>query len=394
MICKPNPKEKSILFGVTSSQSLKLLGKIPSGMAQIGWDVHVVSGDNYPKTTEDLEAARLHTLPMVRNPSLIRDVFSFVRWIMLLRNIKPTVVVIGTPKAALLGIVASFLCRVPFRIYQLRGLRLETVSGPTRHILHLFEWVTARSSTKVLAVSPSLKHEYCRLGLSPESKVEVVGDGSSHGVDTNYFHPTRWSAWQPPEAQLSRAIESKIPILGFVGRFSRDKGVRELLKCCQLLVEAGTEHTLLLVGPLEGESDTVESIRLLNPFTVVTGPVKDVAPYYPIMDLLLLPTHREGFPNVILEAAASGVPAITTNATGALDAVRDGETGVIVPVQDGNSLAEAVVRLLGQPELLLEFGDCARERAVAHFEITLVTKKYVDYLSRLVGTSSQFPNLS
>jgi len=383
VIHAPTVENQTILFGVTSSQSLRLLGKIPSAMAEIGWAVHVVAGDTASGVPKSLAGIKLHTLPMVRNPSPLKDFHSLVGWIRLVHKVKPKIVVIGTPKAALLGLLASLLCRVPFRVYQLRGLRLQTVSGLASHVLFLMEWITAKSSTTILAVSKSLKDEYCRVGLGDSKKIEVLGFGSSHGVDVHYFHPTRWLSWEPHEPKLRQARSAGIPILGFVGRFSKDKGAQELLQCCRVLRESGITHALLVVGPIEGDEESLNNLKRLCPETIVTGPVADVAPYYSIMDLLLLPTHREGFPNAVLEAAASGVPAITTNATGAIDSVVDGQTGIVVAARDGDALAAKIMEMLCNPKLVSKLAKNARAWALSRFDSEIVTKNYVNYFRKI-----------
>ena len=383
MIRTPAAESETILFGVTSSQSLKLLGKIPRAMAEFGWDVHVVAGDTASEGPKDLDGIDVHVVPMKRNPSPLKDLHSLVRWILLLSRVKPASVVIGTPKASLVGMLAAFFCRVPVRVYQLRGLRLQTVSGPARHVLFLMEWITAKSSTNILAVSNSLKDEYCRLGLSDIEKIEVLGLGSSHGVDVQYFHPNRWSSYQHVEPELRQSIKSGNPILGFVGRFSRDKGAEELLQCCQGLLEAGITHTILIIGPVEGDEEALDELRRINRDIIITGSVDDVAPYYSLMDLLILPTHREGFPNAVLEAAASGVPTVTTTATGAIDSVIDGQTGMIVPHHDGEALAKAAILLVSNLKQAKEFGSNARARTVAQFDDKVVSKNYVNYLTQI-----------
>ena len=375
-----SPDALKILFGVTSPQSLTLLGRLPKAMVEVGWNVHVVAGTFDRVIPESLVGLSLHSIPMPRNPSPVRDSYSLVKWIRLLRKVKPDVVVIGTPKASFLGIIASFICRVPIRIYQLRGLRLETVSGALRRLLTIFEWLTALSSTEVLAVSASLKREYCLLGLAPEKKVQVLGFGSSHGVDIQLFHPDGKSEWELFAPHDKQDVGSTGPVLGFVGRFSRDKGSRELIACSNNLTKSGLPHTLLLIGPVEGDG---EALRDLDPRTsqvLEIGPVEDVAPYYSMMDLLVLPTHREGFPNAVLEAAASGVPAVTTDATGAVDSVIDGQTGYVVPARDDYALAEAVKTLVQDAELRYELGKNARAWVATHFDSALVTKAHVDYL--------------
>ena len=382
MIHVPTAENQTILFGVTSSQSLRLLGKIPTAIAKMGWNVHVVVGDTASEVPRDFHRIKTHILPMKRTPSLIRDISSFGRWILLLIKVRPDVVVIGTPKAALLGILASLICQVPVRIYQLRGLRLETVNGPARFLLYLLEWVTARTSTDILAVSPSLKEQYCNLGLSKANRVKVLGFGSSHGVDITYFNATRWQTWKPPQAQLRKSLESQTPILGFVGRLSKDKGSNELLECLNTLRKDKIEHTLLLIGPFEGNELGIDELDAFDQGVVKTGPLEDVAPYYAIMDLLLLPTHREGFPNVVLEAAASGVPAITTDATGAIDSVIDGETGLIFPVCDVEAFVEAVKRLVTNPQLIRELGENAQSIVSSRYGAEFVTQQYVDFITR------------
>lgn len=373
----------TILFGVTSSQSLKLLGQIPRRLVDIGWKVHVVSDNATFETPPNITGVRVHHLPMRRQPSLARDIQSFFRWLLLLKEVKPSIVSLGTPKAALLGLVASVVFRVPVRVYQLRGLRLQTAFGIRRRVLYFFEWLTAKTATEVLAVSPSLMDEYRRLGLSDNLKVRVIGPGSSHGVDTEHFNPDRWSNWEAPQPELRKAIKSHVPVLGFVGRFSEDKGARDLVRCRKALVEAGIEHELLIVGPLEGDERSLKALKSFDVPAIITGPVPDVAPYYCAMDVLLLPTRREGFPNVVLEAASSRVATVTTNATGAVDSVVDGETGLIAALGDTDAFANAVKNLITDEKLRLRLGANARERVLTEFRKQIVTENYVEYFLEL-----------
>lgn len=382
MTLQPTLESRSILFGVTTAQSLKLLGDIPKAMVELGWNVCLVSGDTASPVPGSLSGIKIHRLPMLRNPVPLRDAFSLMRWIILLLKVKPAIVVAGTPKAALLGLLAALMCRVPIRIYQLRGLRLETASGATRLLLTVVEWVTAKCATSILAVSTSLKDEYCRLGFSEAKKIEVLGLGSSHGVDIHRFHPTKWSSWEPPEPEVREAISTKASIIGFVGRLSADKGAEELLLSCKILRASSIPFSLLIIGPMEGDDSAVKALASLKKEAVVIGPVEDVAPYYSIMDLLVLPTHREGFPNVVLEAAASGIPSVTTSATGAVDSVVPGKTGLLVPPKDATALADAIIRLITQPQLLQEFGDNARNWSISNFDSDHVTRQHSDYFMR------------
>ena len=382
MIQTVTAANQTVLFGVTSSQSLKLLGEIPSRMAELGWKVHLVAGDASWGRPSNLDGLPLHEIPMRRNPSPITDTISFVRWVSLLIKVKPSIVVIGTPKAAFLGILAARLCRVPFRIYHLRGLRLQTVNGPARVFLYLLEWITARLASSILAVSASLKQEYIAQRLSPETKLDVIGLGSSHGVDIHHFDSRRWNHFQAADPRLQESVAAGTPILGFVGRFSIDKGAGELLQCVEILSRTKTRHMLLIIGPEESDEGVLDRLRGLNSSIVITGPVADVAPYYSLMDLLLLPSHREGFPNTVLEAAASGVPAITTKVTGAIDSVIHGVTGFVIPSHDGVALAKTINRLLAEPNYLVEMGTNARKWARCHFESSQVSNLHAEYLTK------------
>ena len=170
-----------IVFSVTADYSINLLGEIPRSFAGKGWDVHLVSSPG-PEWDREKETgyATCHSIPMVRNPSILRDLWALLLWIRLIRRIRPTVVSIGTPKAALMGLFASWVLRVPHRVYMLRGLRLETTTGVSRAILGALERIAAGCATEVIAVSASLKVAYLQEKLSDERKVVVLGGGSLH----------------------------------------------------------------------------------------------------------------------------------------------------------------------------------------------------------------------
>ena len=377
-----SPKTPTIVFGVTHTQSLQLLGNIPVRLVEMGWDVHVVARIKGSNSVEQFDRLKFHHLPMVRNPSPVRDMALLFRWILLLARIKPDIVSIGTPKAGLLGILASLICGVSVRVYHLRGLRLETEGGFIKWILYISEWLSSRSATHVIAVSKSLKAAYKRMGLGRRTSITVLGSGSSHGVDIDRFDAEKWSRWEPPEQELKDAIKSGVPILGFVGRLSLDKGSEELLWCHRSLVSRQVSHCFLLVGPVEGNDSMTRD--LLDCSVISIGEVEDVAPYYSLMDMLLLPTRREGMPNAVLEAAASGIPTVTTNATGAVDSVVDGQTGVVVPVGDGEAFLSAVLYLLEDSDRRKKMGARARAWVKRHFDHEHVTNLHAEYYLRLV----------
>lgn len=173
-------KPRCIVLAVTSAQSLRLLTGFPEHLASRGWDVHVVC-DKAPADADG--PVTYHSLAMRRDPSPFYDFLGLIRWVLLLLRLRPVLVSSGTPKAGLLGMLASQITGVPARVYMLRGLRLVTETGKKWRLLAALERLSAAASTQVVAVSASLAEEFVSYGLAPAAKVQVVGNGSSNGVD-------------------------------------------------------------------------------------------------------------------------------------------------------------------------------------------------------------------
>jgi len=379
---KINNSSPTIVFGVTSSESLKLLGALPEELINLGWNVHAVSSNDQFKPPGNLSGVTHHEIPMARRPAPLKDFLALIKWLTLLRELAPDLVSIGTPKAALLGLFASLVCRVPTRIYMLRGLRLEATSSLAWSLLYFFEWFTASSSTHIVAVSKSLKESFCSLRLAPPSKVAVIGRGSSHGVNTENFSPTRWRNFHPFHHQIEDALADKRPILGFVGRLSIDKGITTLLVTRKLLVENDIDHEFVVIGKIEACPSLIMKLNSAGRPIIFLGHVDEVAPYYAALDLLLLPTRREGFPNVVIEAGASEVAAITTDVTGAIDSVVDGKTGIVADRMDDLSFAKATMELLCDPQRRKRMGRSARSWVIENYNERDVVRNTISYYKR------------
>jgi len=374
-------KIPKIVLAVTVSQSIKLFGRLPYLLNENGWEVHVVSGPGSESKEFGDSKVLHHELLMKREPSLLRDVIALFRWVDLMRKINPDVLFVGTPKASFLALLAGKLTRVPSRVYGLWGLRLETTAGLGRKVLAEFERAASAAATDVLAVSRSLADKYLEFRLCKSTKILVIGKGSSHGVDTERFTPAIFESTRPLAQKIGLA--EGVPVLGFVGRFSRDKGADSLLATRMLLSEKNIDHELLVVGSVEGETDVLDKLNNFDRRIKHVGVVTDVERYFKLMDVLLLPTRREGFPNVVLEAAASGVPAVTTDATGAVDSVVNGVTGITVPLESSKYFSEAVFGLLCNPDSIKRLGSSARARAVADFGEAAVLSGIMEFLEKL-----------
>ena len=343
-----------------------------------GYEILVVSspGPELDALATDL-GVRVVAIPMSREMSPAADAGALRRWIRLLRRERPALIVTATPKASLVGLVAARTTRAPRRVYYLGGLRLEGETGMRRRVLGAAERLTAACAHVVVVNSPSLADSVRRYRLTSPGKLRVIRPASSHGVDAGHFAP------QTPDAALRSGlgVAEAMPVVGFVGRVTADKGVGALVEALRLLRSRGRAVQLLVLGSQsEHDSDGwVDRLRA-EANVVLTGHVDDVRPYLALVDVHVLPSRREGFPNVVLEAGAMGIPTVTTRATGAVDSVRDGETGLLVDVDAPGQLADAVARLLDDPALRGRLGAAARDWVVRDFQPERVVATFVGHI--------------
>lgn len=355
---------RRIVLGVTSSLSLRLMQGFPEFLVSRGWDVHIVASGDLPDSTRGIT---YHHVSMRRDPHPWHDLQGLWTWCKLLRRLRPDVVSTGTPKAGLLGMLAARLTRQPVRVYKLRGLRLETSTGLKQRVLGTIERLTMACSQSIISVSPSLRQQVLDLKLASGDKVVVLGSGSSNGVDLDRFDATGGSRGV---SRRALGISDQLPVVGFVGRLGTDKGIPELLDAALELKHRGHAFVLLLAGPNEDAScDQAVARAGAEGLTIVRrGFVEDPVEIFHALDVLCLPTRREGFPNVVLEAAASAIPVVTTDATGAIDSVIHEKTGLLARTGDATSIADAVERLLVAPELREIYGAHARRHVKHHFQ--------------------------
>jgi glycosyltransferase involved in cell wall biosynthesis len=365
---------------------LNLTGRL-SALRLAGFRVTLVSsaGERLDEIAAR-EGAHSIAVPIEREIALFSDLVSLFRLWRMLGELKPDLTEFSSPKAGLLGNVAAWLRGVPVRVYMLRGLKLERSGKLMRVILLASERIASACAHVVLCNSPSLLAKARALRVAPAHKLALLGSGSSNGVDVDKFCPG------PSEVRKGLGLAADVPVLGFVGRLTRDKGIPELVEAFEGILKAFPDAHLLLVGWFDAADDALgDETRARiqgNRHIHCTGFVADTAPYYRAMDVLVLPTWREGFPNVVLEAAASGIPAVTTLSTGSRDAVVPEVTGLLIPPGYPEAISESVIALLRDPIRRRRMGRAAREWVMEHFENERVLGLTVEFYRNLIGEKS------
>jgi lipopolysaccharide/colanic/teichoic acid biosynthesis glycosyltransferase/glycosyltransferase involved in cell wall biosynthesis len=340
------------------------------------------------------EFGRRHGVPvfgveMPRSITPLRDLAAVRRIVRVIQRVRPHIVHAHTPKGGLLGMIAAALTGVPVRIYHMRGLPLMGAAGPKRRLLRWTERLSCALAHRVFCVSNSLRDVALGEGLCPPEKITVLAGGSGQGVDADgRFNPDRLGGPARAEARARLGIPAGAPVIGFVGRLVRDKGIVELTDAWRRLRAEFPDAHLLLVGPFEPQDPIpAEVVAFLqnDPRVHLTGMDWDTPPLLAAMDLLVLPTYREGFPNAPLEAAAMRLPVVATRIPGCVDAVAEGITGTLVPPSDAAALTTAIRAYLEDPDLRCRHGNAGRERVLREFRQEVIREAVHREYGELLG---------
>jgi glycosyltransferase involved in cell wall biosynthesis len=344
--------------------------------------LNVGKGDTLPGLNPKVEVI---AAPIERNISLLRDLHAFLFLVALFSRRRFDAIHSVTPKAGLLATIAGAIARIPVRIHTFTGQVWATRSGLARRMLKTADKVTARMATHLLVDSPSQREFLLREGFVSAKKSKVLANGSICGVDTYRFRPNSESR---KRVRQREGIAEDSVVLLYVGRLKVDKGVLDLAQAFARLGMDYGEAWLLIVGAddEEGLRPRMEKIcssvasRLLF-VGFATAPQE----YMAAADVLFLPSYREGFGSVLIEAASVGIPTVASNIYGIIDAIEPSGTGLLHVAGDVDDLQSKMKQMMDDPELRAKMGANARLRARRSFSKELVTSALLDFYGSVVG---------
>ena len=362
-------------------------------MRENGFDVTMMSADG-PEITEvkDKEGCPHILVPLTRQITPLADLKAL--WILYrkLKAIKPDIVHSHTPKAGLIGMMAAKMARVPMRLHTVAGLPLEAATGIKRKILLAVEKLTYACANEVWPNSQSLKTFIENHNLTKTAKLRIIGKGSSNGIDTSEFDPESLDPKIIEEIKGKIDFNDRFTYLLFVGRMVRDKGIEELVNAFLKLKEEHQNIKLILVGPLEAHLDplskeTLEHIEK-DDAIIATGFSNQVKYFMHLADLFVFPSHREGFPNVPMQAGLMDCPVVASRITGNVDIIDDEVDGFLHTKGDPQDLYEKVNFALQNMDQMKAMNGKLKEKIYTNFDRRVVQKEILTTYQTLISKSS------
>lgn len=317
------------------------------------------------------EGVKTIAIPMQRHISLISDLKSLWRMWRVLRRERPDMIHSMTPKAGLMSMLGGWLAGVPVRVHTFTGLVWPTATGLKRRVLMVTDWLTCACATHIIPEGEGVKNDLLSHHIT-RKPIKVLGYGNIRGIDLGRYNPEGFN--KEPHDGFTFV---------FVGRIVRDKGINELVAAFDRLHKKHTDTRLVLIGPNEDDLDPVlpltqERINRGDGIESL-GRQSDVRPYYAKADALVFPSYREGFPNVVIEAGAMGLPSIVTDINGSREIIIDGQNGVIVPSKDENALYQAMKRFVEHPHEVSAMAAKARPLIASRYEQSYVRQCLYDF---------------
>lgn len=324
------------------------------------------------------EGVRTIEVPMERRISPFKDLKSLWQMWRVFRKEKPDMIHSMTPKAGLVSMIAAKMAGVPIRIHTFTGLVFPTSMGLKRCILMFTDRLTCACATHIIPEGEGVKNDLLNYKIT-KKPLRVLGHGNIRGVDLEHYNP----------ALIQNKKDSRFFTLVFVGRLVGDKGINELIEAFARLNKEHSQTRLVLVGPEEEKLDPIKPETAAeikrNPAIDAVGRQSDVRPFYASADALVFPSYREGFPNVVIEAGAMGLPSIVTDINGSREIIIEGENGTIVPSKDAEALYLAMKRFVENPEDVKRMAANARPLIASRYEQSYVRQCLKDYYKEVLA---------
>lgn len=369
--------------------SLKILLKDQLRFMNQYFDVVGVSskGKELSDVEKD-EGIRTIELNMSREITPVKDFISLIKMIFLLLKEKPNIVHTHTPKAGIVGMMASWVTRVPHRLHTVAGLPVMEATGKKKTILLIVEKLTYFCATKVYPNSYGLQEYILENNLTDKKKLKVIGHGSSNGIDTLHFDGTVEVLNQLKQIKAKYNLEKQF-VFCFVGRIVKDKGINELLYSFNKLTLEFKNIRLLIVGKFEEELDPIseQSHKILdgNKNIINAGYQNDIRPYLVSSNCFVLPTYREGFPNVVLQASSMGLSSIVTNINGCNEIITHNENGLIVEPKDKDELYLAMKKYLEDEKLSKKLSSNSRKDIITKYDRKVFYQYLLEEYNEVLG---------
>lgn len=336
------------------------------------YEVIGISGDGEAlQEVRIKEGVRTEVVEMTRTISPIKDFIALFNLYSILKKEQPHIVHTHTPKAGIIGMLAAKMAGVPHRFHTVAGMPLLVASGPKRWLLNFIEKLTYTCATKVFPNSFGLQKIIINEGFATEEKLKVIGNGSSNGINTDYFNPDLFNEEELDNLKKDLNIHKNQFVFIFVGRLVSDKGINELVAAFD---EFSTfqESKLILVGWREKHLDPLlqetEAVLKRNKNIIQVGYQPDVRPYLAIANVLVFPSYREGFPNVVMQAGAMKLPSIVSDINGCNEIIKDGENGLIIPVKNVQAIINSMSFFFKHPAELEEMSSKSRQIIVENYQ--------------------------
>ncbi|MBS1737348.1 MAG: glycosyltransferase family 4 protein [Bacteroidetes bacterium] len=334
------------------------------------------------------EGIKTIAVDMERGISPLKDFISLIKLYLVLKMEKPIIVHSITPKAGLLTMLAGKMAGVPIRMHTFTGLIFPTRTGFTQKLLIKMDQLLCWAATHIYPEGNGVKQDLLTYKITSKP-LKVIANGNVNGIDLDYFNPSTISIEQKARLKSELGINDSDFVFVFVGRLVGDKGINELVEAFQNINSKNQKSKLILVGPLESELDPLQSqtLKVIETHSniISAGFQKDVRPYFTISDALVFPSYREGFPNVVMQAGAMGLPCIVSNINGCNEIIIEGENGTIIPVKDSEAIVKAMQKLMENKEYYNQLKSNARMMIENRYEQSLVWKALLEEYQRVLS---------